>query len=234
MATTQWDVIDAQFPLWVWQYSFGTGIANALAVGIEGGWAVVSPPCNAPEAAYQALKEKMPVKALVASNAFHHLGLPAWKQHFPDAGIYAPAQALPRIEKQSGLSGIKPVSELAALAGPRVDFIDLPHYRTKLGELLVRARTDSGCVWYATDIVMNIPKLPLLSPFGLLFRLTNTAPGFRFGNLPAMLMVRDKPALKRFLLETAEQSPPALIVPAHGTPLKLGQPLNELRALMGM
>ena len=234
MTTTAWNVVDSAVPLWTWQYSFGHGIANGMAVGIEGGWAVVSPPYNAPDSAYQALADKAPVKALVASNAFHHMGLPAWKQRFPDAVVYAPTQALTRIEKQTRLTGIKPLSELAAVAGSRVDFIDLPHYRNKLGEVLVRVHTDAGCVWYTTDIVMNIPALPMLSPLGLMFRLTNSGPGFRFGNLPALLMVRDRPALKRFLLDTAEQNPPSMIVTAHGAPIKLDQPVSELRGLMGM
>ncbi len=231
--TNDWEVLDAAFPLWTWPYSFGSGRANALAIGIEGGLAVVSPPCNVPDAAYDAVREKGPVKALVASNAFHHLGLPAWKQQFPEAAVFAPAQSLARIEKQSGLSGIRPLAELAPIAGPRVDFIDLPHFKDKLGEALVRARTDAGCVWYTTDILMNIPELPVLSAFGVLFRLTGTAPGFRFGNLPAMLMVRDKTALKRFLMETAEQDPPSLVVTAHGVPARLQQPMAELRAVLG-
>jgi hypothetical protein len=219
--------------LWTFGYSFGSGTANALVVGIDGGLAVVSPPCNVPDSAYDAVQAKGEVKALVASNSFHHLGLPAWHRRFPQAALFAPAQSVARIEKQSGLSGVRPLAELGELSGPRVDFIDLPHYRGKMGELLLRARTDAGCVWYATDILMNIPYLPALSVVGMLFRMTGTGPGFHFGNLPAMLMVRDRPALKRFLLDTAQQDPPALLVPSHGDPLKLGTDLAELRAALG-
>ena len=45
------------------------------------------------------------VRALIASNAFHHLGVPEWKSRFPDAAIFAPAQAIARVEKQSKLRG---------------------------------------------------------------------------------------------------------------------------------
>jgi hypothetical protein len=66
-------------------YSFGHGTAKALAVGVDGGVIVVSPPCRVADSVLDAVAAFGSVRALVASNAFHHMGLPAWKARFPDA-----------------------------------------------------------------------------------------------------------------------------------------------------
>src|ERR1700720_4231170 len=91
-----WKIVDTELPILTYSYSFGPGIANALAVGVDEGLAVVSPPCNAADGVYDDLKVYGDVKALIGSNAFHYLGLVAWKARFPGAPIYAPAQSIAR------------------------------------------------------------------------------------------------------------------------------------------
>jgi hypothetical protein len=224
-----WTAVDSSFPLATCSYSFGPGEANSLLVGIDGGVAVISPPCRVPDSVLDAAAAFGPVKALVASNAFHHMGLPAWKKRFPDAKVFAPAQAVARVTKQSGLPDIAPLAELKSLTGPRVDIIDMPHYKT--GEVLVRARTASGNVWYITDILMNMPKMPR-GPVGMLFKWTGSGPGFKFNNVAAFLMVKDKPALKRWLIGQVEEAPPSTIVSCHGDNVQLSDPLAQLREVI--
>jgi hypothetical protein len=223
-----WTSVDASFPLATCRYSFGPGEATSLAIGIDGGIAIVSPPCRVPDAAYEEAAALGPIKALVASNAYHHLGLAPWKQRFPDAKVFAPAQAIARVSKQSGLTGIAPLSELAPMAGPRVDMFDMPHYKS--GEVLVRARTAQGCVWYTTDILMNLPTTPGL--FGFIFKVTGSAPGFKFNNFASLIMVKSKPALKRWLIERAEEDPPTTIVSSHGDVVRLSEPMAQLRSVI--
>ena len=43
---TGWKIFDARAPILTYGYSFGPGTANALAVGVEGGLAIISPPCR--------------------------------------------------------------------------------------------------------------------------------------------------------------------------------------------
>src|SRR5690349_2110778 len=104
-----WQVFDADMPVLTYSYSFGPGIANALAVGAEGGLVVVSPPYRVTQSTFEALSKYAPVRALVASNAFHYLGIPEWKRRFPEAAIFAPAQAIARISRQTKLDEIRPL-----------------------------------------------------------------------------------------------------------------------------
>ena len=216
MDTTKngWKVFDAHTPILTYEYSFGPGTANALAVGVEGGILVVSPPCRVASGVFEDLSPYGSVRALVASNAFHYLGLAEWKARFPDAALFAPAQAIARVERQSRLLGIRPLAEAASITGSRLELTDMPHYKT--GEVLVRVATERGLVWYVTDIAMNLPVLPRNPVFQLLFRLSGSGPGLKLNNIAPLFMVRDKAALKRWLAAEFEKAPPSWLIPAHG------------------
>ena len=67
-----WEVFDARTPVLTCAYSFGPAFANALAVGGAQGLFVVSPPYRARAAVFDELAAYGPVRALVASNAYHH------------------------------------------------------------------------------------------------------------------------------------------------------------------
>jgi hypothetical protein len=213
-AASGWKVFDAETPILTYQYSFGPATANALAVGGAGGLIVVSPPWKADDAVFDALAPYGPVVALVASNAFHHLGLPEWKRRFPAAGVYAPAQSIARVERKTKIAGIRPLSEAAPVAGHDVELIDMPHYRT--GEALVRMKSTRGLAWYVTDFMMNMPVLPAHPVARLMFKWTKSAPGLRFNNIAPVFMVKDKKALKRWLAAEFDKAPPQWIVAAHG------------------
>ena len=73
-----WTAFFDQPQVLTFEYSFGPGVATALAVRIGEGLAVVSPPSRPTEEVFEALAAHGPVKALVAPNAFHTLGLTPW------------------------------------------------------------------------------------------------------------------------------------------------------------
>lgn len=224
-----WRVFDARTPILTYEYSFGPGTANALAVGIEGGLVIISPPCRVAGGVFEDLSRFGPVRALVASNAFHYLGLAEWKARFPEAHIFAPAQSIDRIQRQSKLHGIRPLAEAVPITGSRVELTDMPYYKT--GEVLVRIATERGLVWYLTDIVMNLPVLPSNPIINLLFRLSGSGPGLKFNNIAPLFMVRDKGALKRWLAAEFEKAPPEWLIPTHGGIVECASNPDRVRKL---
>jgi hypothetical protein len=227
MAEPSWTLVEPSLPALTYTYSFGPGFANALALVAGGGVVVVSPPCNPPESAFTGLDAHGPVRALVAPNAFHYMGLPAWKARHPGASVFAPAQSIARVEKQAKLSGIRPVAEVAELLGGRAEIVDMPHYKT--GEILIRWRVEGGWAWYLTDVAMNLPMLPK-NLFGTIFRWTKSGPGFRRNALASTFMIKNKRALYTWIVEQAEKTPPSLLVPCHGDVARLREPAAEVRA----
>jgi hypothetical protein len=233
MATTPegWKQLGSDPLIAIFDYSFGPGRANALALGVDGGVIVVSPPCRVPASVFDAVAAAWHVKALVASNAFHHLGLPAWKARFPSAGVFAPAQSIKRVTAKSGLSGIRPLAEAGTLCGDRITLTDMPHYKT--GEALVRVREASGLAWYVTDVILNIAELPEHPIPRMLFRVTGSAPGLCLNRIGPVFMVKDRRALRRWLRAEAEREAPRWLIPAHGDVVDLSTTPNRLHDLLG-
>ena len=212
------------------EYSLGGGgTATALAVDVGGGLLVASPPCRVGDDALAALASRAPVRALVATNAYHTLGLAPWKARFPDAAVFAPPQSLQRVTRVSGVEGIRPLGEAAALTGERVALIELPYFRT--GEALIKIRAAEGLVWYVTDILLNLPQLPSHPLFAALFKLTGSAPGLRINRIAPLFMVRDRPALWQWLAAEARRDRPRWLVPAHGAPVDLAAGSTRLEEL---
>lgn len=227
-----WTIFDAHAPILTYEYSFGPGTCKALATGATDGLVVISPPCRIEQGVFDDLAPYGAVRALVASNAFHHLGLPAWKSHFPDATVFAPAQAIARVEKRSKLSGIRPIAEAASVAGPRLELIDMPYYKT--GEVLTRMTTDRGAVWYVTDIILNFPVLPSNPLIKLMFGASGSGPGLKFNNIAPLFMVKDKKALRRWFAAEFRKAPPAWLITAHGDVVDFTANPDAHRALLGL
>lgn len=224
-----WVIIDETIPILTYEYSFGAGTATSLAVGTGSGMVVVSPPCGVNAGVFDDLLSFGPVQALIAPNAFHYLGLALWSRHFPRVPIFAPAQSVDRLKKKTRLSAIRPLSDASLLAGSHVTLDDLPH--CKKGEALVRVSRETGSVWFVADIVTNMHKLPDHPIAKLLFRFTRSAPGLRFNNLAAAVMVRDKRALKRWFSQEIENTPPHLFIPSHGDAVDLKLSAQPLKAV---
>jgi hypothetical protein len=235
-----WVVAEPTLPALTFTYSFGPGTANALAFPVEGGVAVVSAPFQPAEAVFTELEQHGKVRAILAPNAFHSMGLPGWKARYPDAPIFAPAQSIARLEKGTKLRGIRPVAEGAKLFGDRVEIVDMPHYRT--GEVLVRWRIGhdgghphtpghDGWAWYVTDVMMNLPEVPK-GLFGLVFGWTRSCPGLRRNAIAGLMMIKDKRALYRWMNEQAEKAPPRRLIPCHGAARDLADPPVESRAAL--
>ena len=222
-----WKQLGADPLIAVCDYSFGPGRANALAVGVDGGVIVVSPPCR--ESVLDAAAGFGSVRALVASNAFHHMGLSRWKARFPNAQVFAPAQSIARVAARTGLTGIRPVAEAAAICGRQVTLTDMPHYKT--GEVLVRIRGADGVAWYVTDVMLNLPKLPAHPIARFAFQVTRSAPGLRLNRLAPLFMVKDRGALWRWLRAEVERDPPRWLIPAHGAVVDLSATPTRLRDL---
>jgi hypothetical protein len=194
-------------------YRFGPAQVNALAVRGEAGLIVLSPPYRVQQRVFDELQAYGPVRGLVASNAFHNMGIPEWKQRFPAAAVFAPAQSIARVERKTGITNIRALADAKALTGATVELTDMPHYRT--GEALARIRTPQGVAWYVTDVMLNWNELPANPLWKFVLRLSYGR-GLRYNRIAAIFMVRDKKALRRWLAQEYERDRPRWIIPAHG------------------
>jgi hypothetical protein len=226
-----WSVFDPDVPVLIHGYAFGPARVNALAVGCEGGLVVLSPPYKAQKETFDALQRYGDVQGLVAPNAFHHMGIPEWRRRFPGAMVFAPAQSIARVQRKTGIAGIRPVTDANALTRGRLELTDMPYYRT--GEALARIRTSKGLAWYLTDIIVNVNDPPSNPLFKLIFNVFY-GPGLHYNRIAPLLMVRDKGALQRWLAEEYRKDDPRWLLVAHGDTVDLVAAPQAGRQLFGV
>ena len=200
------------------KYSFGFGTANSVAARLDdGSWLVVSPAVNLPDVCFNTLLKQGPVSALVAPNAFHHLGQSEWRAKFSNAVSYAPENALNRLAKKASSIAFEPLANLRPKFGGRFELV-VP-LGMKAADCLVRIGTPTGNVWFVGDLISNtVPDDVSFLP-RLLFGLLGGGPGYRFNPVPAMMYLKDKPTWQADVRARFQAAPPTVIVPAHGLPI---------------
>jgi hypothetical protein len=209
-----WNVL-AEDACVLWrEYAFGRGaFATTLVFRGTDGLVVVSPPTKLSDRDYDALAELGDVRALVANNSFHHMGQAAWRARFPDAVSYGPKAAIERLTKRSPGVNYRPLEDL--LLPPHVRCDVPPGYRQ--GEAIFTVKTRARNIWFSGDLLTNIERVPG-PPVKWLFRWTDSAPGFRLFKPAVWILIKDRGAVREWMLDRLASDPPSVVVPAHGAP----------------
>lgn len=235
MQTTKhgWRILDGDAGVLSFTYGFGgEGTANCFTAKLPGGGLmVISPPSKISAAAIEDLAPYGKVVAIVANNGYHHLGIAAWREQFPEARSFAASGAADRIAKKSKNAGeLEPLSALQPLLGDDVAVVEA--LTSKCGETWARAKTVGGYAWYASDLLANFEQLPSSFVVRTLFKLTKSAPGYRVFNLAVKFIIKDKRAAFGVLLDDVRKHPPTVMVPAHGTILTHSSLATETEQLL--
>ena len=217
-----WTVLDRDAGVLSLEYTFIKGAtANTFAVRTgDGGMLVVSPSVRMPEAVFDDLLEFGEVSAVVASNGFHHLGLREWRTRFPQARFFADPLASKRIAKKNpDAPSLEPIAGVAELLGDDSSVGLTAAPATRCGETWAWAKTEGGTIWFTSDILANLAKLPSSLIPRLLFKVTGTKTGFGVFHAAMKVMVKDRKRVLRQLAGEMKTNPPSMIVPGHGLPL---------------
>jgi hypothetical protein len=219
MKTTQnnWTIIDGDAGVLSFSYKFASeGQANCFTARLaSGGLLVISPPRTISDAEIGDLAKYGEIEAIVANNGFHHLGIGLWREKFPRARCFAAPGAGRRIGKKSKNAGeLEPLSALKPLLGNGVAVIEAP--KSKAGETWAWAKIAGGYAWYASDVLANMDRLPSSFVVRTLFKLSNSAPGYKVFKLATTFLLSDKKRAFGVMLEDVRKHPPTVMVPAHG------------------
>jgi hypothetical protein len=207
------------------EYSFGPGIAGTLAIRTSGEWTVMSPASRPPPSALDALERDGRVTALVAPNAYHHLGQAAWRDRFPEAVSYAPEGSLPRLRKKSNVD----YRSITDLARPGLSIL-VPD-GMKSPDVLLHAAIDGANVWWLGDLFSNTRAGDQSLLLRILGWLAGSGPGYRRNQKPGLVYVRDRDAWLASIRAALAEHPPAIVVPAHGEPV-IDDTTNRTSALV--
>jgi len=196
--------------LWL-KYSFGPGTANSLALKLrDGTWLVISPPSESPNDIYDELDRQGGVSALVAPNAYHNRGQPAWRLRFPNAVSYAPVGARSRLSTKTPGIEYRPLDELARILVPE---------GMKSPDVMFQIPATLGAVWWMGDQFSNSSVSDQIWPLRLLARFVGSGLGYRCNSKPELVYVQDRVAWLGSIRAALEKLPPTVVIPAHGDPV---------------
>ena len=164
---------------------------------------------------------------LVVPNDHHRLDAGAWKQRYPCLQVAAPEGARKKIEEAVPVDTTSP-----RFGDPRVRFEIVPGTRGHEAALVVE--NPSGTTLVLNDIVANIRDAKGFG--GWLLGLMGFAGDEPHVPKPiALMLVDDKAALRRQLLEWAGMATLRRIIVSHGEPIVADpqQALRDLAASLG-
>ncbi len=231
--TSNWTTLHAERGVWIHEYKFSKeGFAHTFVVRMaDKKLLVLSPGSDMADAVFQELDSLGEVAAIVATNGFHHLGIPDWRRRYPGARCFAPTAAARRIAAKNPDAGsLEPLSALKGVID--ADIVVREVDKAKRGELWLSVETPGGHIWFVSDLLANLPHLPESFVMGLVFKWTKSAPGYKVFHLALMFLVKDRRAALRSMLDALETHRPCMVVPAHGSPIAHDRVVDETRALL--
>lgn len=228
---TSWSVL-TQDPIIVRrEYSFGPGMANATAVAIgDGRLLLISPPTAVEPEVLEELREYGEVVAILEPNGVHHMGLELCHEIYPYAVAYVTEVAGRRIAKKEKNPGaFEPIENLRDLVGDKLDVLEVPG--NKVGDVIVRAKTEKGMAWWFGDFIGNGP-LPNNWLIKALIKWTKSGPGFMVNRIFFKLFVADRIKARDWFLDELKTTPVDLFIPAHGEPIQRAGLAEELTQML--
>lgn len=188
-------------------YCARSGKLSCTALRLQdGGLCLYSPVAGLEKSQHAQLSELGGVSALLAPNHYHNKGLKPHVEAFPNASLYCPVSAEPRLNKITGLY-FEPVSKLQSdlLTSHRI----LEPEGLKTGEIWIEIESDQERAWIVTDAF----SAPVHSSekFGGKASMLGTFP--RYG-------VSDTATFKDWVKKRLAIAPPTMLLPCHGSPVK--------------
>ncbi len=205
--------------LWLTEKDVGGGWHNAMVVvRLRTGGLLVHSPTRMGDAMLDAIAALGPVEVLFAPNHFHNMGLPRYRERFPEAKVAASAGARPRLAKQ----GHRDLVDLAEVAGSLPEgarFLECEAVKT--GEAFLSLEAGGRRHWLVCDAFFHEER-PIAGLRGVVLRWLSTCPGLCVGQTFLWLGVADRARYRAWLEATLAREQPERIVVSHGTPYDVG------------
>jgi hypothetical protein len=221
-----WEPIDETLGLWTAEYRVPLMKARCAAARLDsGGYLVFSPGTGLAEEFRERVGN---AEVLLVPNSYHHLGIPSWREAFPEAAVAAHPEGHARLAKQ-GRTDLQTLDAVAGALPEHLEILEVPS--TKIGEIWLKVRSDSGLTWLVGDAFFNMP-LARRFRTRLFQKLVKSAPGLSLSQIMKYAGLRDRTAFKQWVLARLEEDAPRRLVPLHGAVLEADDLPHQLRALL--
>ena len=185
-------------------WSAQRGALRCTAVRLrDGSLCLYSPVLGLGDRARNSLDALGKVSVLLAPNHYHNKGLTEYAQVFPDAALICSERAMPRLEKQTGLS-FASLSNLVPLLPDDCELVEPDGLKT--GEVWLCTIHSNAQVWIVCDAFKGPDGKPGSTSENI--ELLRTFPTYG---------VKNKAIYSTWVKTWLETAKPTLVAPCHGS-----------------
>jgi|GEM_PF-1039274 len=241
MKKNTWIELPSHPELLLGQYIVPNFVSNSIAIKVnEKEYVLVSPGAQMLKDWPEALKADDVKISIIMPNGFHYMGVSAWQAVFPNAKLYANAEAIPRLLEQgvkentkgeSDSIGIRPLQDEQPNLPAGYDVLMVPGHRE--GETWVRKQdSKNGSTWITCDSFLNYDRMSNQPIARFLQKVLGAAPGLKMSQVVKWVIIKDRKSFKGWALKQLELDQPTTLIPSHGEVSQDANLAKDLEALL--
>lgn len=207
----------AGFPeLHIGQYIVPNFVSNTVAIEISPREFVVISPGAPLLAAWHEQFPQATQLHLLFPNGYHHMGVNAWLEDFPNAKLYASTAAIKQL-KQKGF-GQAPIKDIEhnSMPLPKDYYLRLPPGHRAGDVWIGKQSSETGGLWITCDSFLNYERLSNQPMARLLQRCLGAAPGLKISQVVKWFILNDRQRFKHWALQQLMHDKPTTLIPSHG------------------
>ena len=226
-----WQAVDGHPDILYGHYIVPNFMSNSIAVRVkQDEWLLISPGEPMLKDWQERFAKPETKISIIFPNHYHHLGVNAWLEQYPDAALYASQRAVDALIGKGFTHVTDLEHEQPAL--PEGYSVLIPPGHRGGDTWLVKQSIGQGAVWITCDSFMNYARLSNQPVARLMQRAMKTAPGLKISHFVKYLLIDDKREFKRWALNQIEQDQPTTMIPSHGVMEQDKALPQRLRALL--
>lgn len=210
-----WQAVDGHPEIFFGHYIVPNFMSNSIAVRVQDNeWILISPGEPLLKDWYTRFAQPDTKISIIFPNHYHHLGVNAWLEHYPDAALYASQRAVDALIGK-GFAHVTDLEHEQPALPEGYSVLIPPGHRG--GDVwLTKQGAEEGAVWVTCDSFMNYNRLSNQPVARTMQKLMKTAPGLKISHFVKYLLITDKREFKRWALKQLEHDQPMTMIPSHG------------------
>ena len=197
------------------QYIVPNFISNSIAIRCsESHWLILSPGKEMLNQLPEGLDPDNHHLSIVFPNSFHHMGVKAWIEKFPNHSLYASQKAAKRLATL-GFDNIQALESKQPEIPEGYKFAVPPGHRG--GDIwLCKITENAANVWITCDSFLNYERVSNQPIARFLQKLLGAAPGLKISQVIKWLIMDKYSAFKPWVLKQLAEDKPEILIPSHG------------------
>ena len=217
MKRNTWHTIDHYSEVLVGQYVVPNFVSNSVSLKVSENEYILYSPGKSLLEVWPHQDAKDLKLHIIMPNAYHFMGVEAWRERFPNAQLYASELAISQLNDKKAFSEFDTIHKLETanlLLPPDYQILFPPGHRA--GDVWLRKLNADCSLWISCDSFLNYDRLSNQPIARLMQKVLGAAPGLKMSQVVKWFILKDRKAFKRWALNQARMDRPKTLIPSHG------------------